>query len=95
MPRCIVDITEIYFERYQVSQMADVQLERRQLGQTSINLTVLGFGGSRIGNLYRPIPEHEANNALSMAFDSGVRYFDTAPLYGHGLGEKRTGAALL
>ena len=95
MPRCIVDITEIYFERYQVSQMADVQLERRQLGQTSIKLTVLGFGGSRIGNLYRPIPEHEANNALSMAFDSGVRYFDTAPLYGHGLGEKRTGTALL
>ena len=74
--------------------MTNRQLDRRQLGQTSINLTVLGFGGSRIGNLYRSISESEAIHAINAAFDAGVRYFDTAPLYGHGLGEKRTGTAL-
>ena len=74
--------------------MANLKLERRQLGQTSINLTVLGFGGSRIGNMYGSIPESEAILAIKAAFDAGVRYFDTAPLYGHGLGEQRTGMAL-
>ena len=75
--------------------MANLKLERRQLGQTSINLTVLGFGGSRIGNMYGSIPESEAILAIKAAFDAGVRYFDTAPLYGLGLGEERMGMTLL
>ncbi|KQW80790.1 aldo/keto reductase [Brevundimonas sp. Root1279] len=57
-------------------------------------LTPLGFGGAAIGNLYRPVTDVEALEAVTAAWDVGVRYFDTAPHYGFGLGEERMGAAL-
>lgn len=54
----------------------------------------LGFGGAPIGNLYAPVPEADAQSALQEALARGVRYFDTAPFYGHGLSEERIGRAL-
>ena len=67
---------------------------RRPLGKTAISLPALGFGGSEIGNLHRPVPEEEALAAIAAAYDGGIRYFDTAPLYGGGLGEHRMGHVL-
>nr|WP_156337129.1 aldo/keto reductase [Paenibacillus dakarensis] len=54
----------------------------------------LGFGTAPLGNLYRDVPEKEAIATLDAAWESGIRYFDTAPLYGAGLAEKRLGEAL-
>jgi D-threo-aldose 1-dehydrogenase len=54
----------------------------------------LGFGAGSIGNLYRALPDQEARDAVTSAWDAGIRYFDTAPHYGFGLSEKRLGAAL-
>ncbi|MEO8753253.1 MAG: aldo/keto reductase [Casimicrobiaceae bacterium] len=54
----------------------------------------LGFGGAPIGNLYRAIPDEPAVALVRHAWECGIRYFDTAPHYGHGLSEQRTGAAL-
>lgn len=54
----------------------------------------LGFGGAPIGNLYAPVPEADAQSALREALARGIRYFDTAPFYGHGLSEERIGRAL-
>ncbi|MDX3658262.1 aldo/keto reductase [Streptomyces sp. ID05-26A] len=54
----------------------------------------LGFGGAPIGNLYREIPDEEALGAVEAAWQSGVRYFDTAPHYGLGLSERRLGLGL-
>jgi D-threo-aldose 1-dehydrogenase len=62
-----------------------------KIGQTT---GAWGFGAAAIGNLYRPISDAEAFEAVRTAFDAGVRYFDTAPHYGFGLSEKRLGAAL-
>jgi D-threo-aldose 1-dehydrogenase len=59
-----------------------------------IRLTRLGFGAAPIGNLYAEVDEHEALSAVLAAWDSGVRYFDTAPYYGYGLSEERLGLAL-
>ncbi|HYC97210.1 aldo/keto reductase [Brevundimonas sp.] len=56
--------------------------------------TALGFGGAAIGNLYRPVSDAAAGAAVTEAWSHGVRYFDTAPHYGFGLGEERLGAAL-
>jgi D-threo-aldose 1-dehydrogenase len=56
--------------------------------------TRLGFGGAAIGNLYRPVSDEAARAAVTEAWSQGVRYFDTAPHYGFGLGEARLGAAL-
>ncbi len=57
-------------------------------------LTELGFGGAPLGNLYRPIPEPKAQATLDAAYGSGIRLFDTAPLYGLGLSEERFGKAI-
>jgi D-threo-aldose 1-dehydrogenase len=65
-----------------------------RLGRTAVELTVLGLGGSQVGNLHRPVPEDDAARAIAAAWDLGVRYFDTAPLYDHGRGERRMGEAL-
>jgi D-threo-aldose 1-dehydrogenase len=40
------------------------------------------------------VPEADAQRALQEALARGVRYFDTAPFYGHGLSEERIGRAL-
>ena len=68
--------------------------ETRPLGRTAVRVTRLGFGGAPLGNLFRPIPEGVAVDTVRAAWAAGVRYFDTAPLYGHGLSERRIGAAL-
>ncbi|WP_207481061.1 aldo/keto reductase [Arenibaculum pallidiluteum] len=54
----------------------------------------LGFGGAPLGNMFAPVDEETAQGALAAAWDSGVRYFDTAPHYGSGLSEHRFGQAL-
>ena len=65
----------------------------RPLGNTAIQLTSLGCGGTAIGNMFKAVSEDEAQTTLSSAWSAGVRYFDTAPLYGHGLSEHRFGTA--
>ena len=54
----------------------------------------LGFGGAPLGNMFDVVDEPTAAAALAAAWDSGVRYYDTAPHYGSGLSEHRFGAAL-
>jgi D-threo-aldose 1-dehydrogenase len=56
---------------------------------TQLTFTELGFGGAPLGNLYRPMTEKEARTMLDTVWATGVRYFDTAPLYGLGLSETR------
>ena len=60
-----------------------------RLGTGGISFTELGFGAAPLGNLYRAISEHDAQGILARAWAGGVRYFDTAPLYGLGLSETR------
>lgn len=71
-----------------------MQAETRTIPGTEVKLPVLGFGGAPIGNLFREVPEQEALDAVTAAWEGGVRYFDTAPHYGLGLSERRLGAAL-
>jgi D-threo-aldose 1-dehydrogenase len=68
--------------------------ETRALGRTAVRVTRLGFGGAPLGNLFRRLDEPQATDAVRRAWAAGVRYFDTAPLYGSGLSEQRLGAVL-
>jgi len=54
----------------------------------------LGFGTAPLGNMFRAIPEEEAQATLRAAWDQGIRYFDSAPFYGAGLAEIRLGEML-
>jgi D-threo-aldose 1-dehydrogenase len=58
-------------------------------GNGGLTFTELGFGTAPLGNLYRAIPDEDARAILDAAWDGGVRYYDTAPLYGLGLSETR------
>jgi len=60
-----------------------------RIGNGGLAFTELGFGAAPIGNLYRAISDEAAQAILTAAWDAGVRYFDTAPLYGLGLSETR------
>lgn len=53
-----------------------------------------GLGCAPLGDLFCNIAETDAAAMLRAAWDSGIRYFDTAPWYGHGLSEHRLGALL-
>ena len=55
----------------------------------TLDFTELGFGSAGLGNLYRAIDEDAAQLTLDAAWSNGIRYFDTAPLYGLGLAETR------
>jgi D-threo-aldose 1-dehydrogenase len=55
----------------------------------SLTFSELGFGAAPIGNLYRAHSEEAAQATLTAAWNAGIRYFDTAPLYGLGLSETR------
>jgi len=54
----------------------------------------LGFGAAPLGNMFRDIPEAEAQATVDAAWNDGIRYFDNAPFYGAGLAEIRMGQAL-
>lgn len=60
-----------------------------RLGNGGLRFTELGFGSAPLGNLFKAVPEAEAQAVLEAAWAAGVRYFDTAPLYGLGLAETR------
>ena len=60
-----------------------------RLGNGGLSFTELGFGTAPLGNLYRAISDAEAEAILDQAWEGGVCYFDTAPLYGLGLSETR------
>ena len=60
-----------------------------RLGNGGLTFTELGFGTAPLGNLYKAISDGEARATLDAAWEGGVRYFDTAPLYGLGLSETR------
>ena len=64
------------------------------LGRSRTKVARLGFGAAPLGNLYVPVAEDEALAAVHAAYALQIRYFDTAPLYGHGMSEHRCGEAL-
>ncbi|MEU8516859.1 aldo/keto reductase [Kitasatospora sp. NPDC048722] len=66
----------------------------RPLGRSAVAVGELAFGAAGIGNLFTPVSDTAAEAAVAAAWESGVRYFDTAPHYGLGLSELRLGRAL-
>lgn len=68
--------------------------ERRRLGSTSVSVTRLGLGGASLGGLFAAVDDHEADATIRRGWEIGVRYFDTAPVYGYGSSERRMGRVL-
>jgi len=57
-------------------------------------VTKLALGSAPLGGLFTEVTDADAEATILAAVNSGINFFDTAPLYGHGNAEKRVGAAL-
>jgi len=66
-------------------------LSERSVGTSKLSLTTFGLGATGLGGMYTEVERPQAMTTLVMAWAKGVRYFDTAPFYGYGLGERRMG----
>ena len=69
-------------------------IEKRKIAKTDIELSELGFGCAPLGGWPAAVSDNDANIALETAWSKGIRYFDTAPLYGSGMSERRLGKFL-
>jgi len=64
------------------------------VGAHGLRLPRIGLGTASLGNFLGSISDEQAADTIAGAYRSGVRYFDTAPLYGHGLAERRLAQGL-
>ena len=69
-------------------------LPTRPLGRSGLTVSILGFGGAPLGDLYDLLDDEIALRSVATAADLGVTLFDVAPLYGRGLAEHRFGTVL-
>ncbi len=69
-------------------------IKKRRIGNTKVEVTELGCGTAPIGGWPVPVTDDQATVTFNAAWDSGIRLFDTAPLYGSGVSEKRLGKFL-
>ena len=69
-------------------------LAKRKLGRTGIDVTILGFGGAPLGDIYEHLDDATAIATVEAAAAAGITHFDAAPMYGQGIAEHRIGTAL-
>jgi D-threo-aldose 1-dehydrogenase len=61
---------------------------------TPSGLPPFGFGTVSLGGMFGPVSAEQAQTVLRGAWERGIRYFDTAPMYGLTTAERRLGAFL-
>jgi D-threo-aldose 1-dehydrogenase len=66
-----------------------------RIGSTDLFVPRIGLGTASLGNFLEPMTDAEAIAVIRRALEAGIRYIDTAPLYGHGLAEQRVGHAIV
>lgn len=69
-------------------------MQYRQLGQTDMQLSALGFGASPLGGVFGAIDETDGVRSVHAALDGGINYIDVAPFYGVTRAEAVLGRAL-
>jgi L-galactose dehydrogenase len=66
----------------------------RQLGRTGLKVSVLSFGASSLGGVFRATDDHEAIRTVHTALDLGMNFIDVSPYYGATKAETVLGRAL-
>ncbi len=69
-------------------------ISTRRLGQTQLELPILGFGASSLGAEFRSVTLDEALQSVRVALECGMNFIDTSPFYGRGMSEVLLGIAL-
>ena len=68
-------------------------MKTRPLGQTGLQLPILSFGASSLGQEFRRVALDEAIKSVRVALDGGLNFIDTSPFYGRGMSEVLLGLA--
>ncbi len=74
--------------------MNNRHLQKRQLGQTGLQLSALGLGCAAMAGNHRPVSNHDIKHAIKSGLDAGIEFVDTAPFYGFGRSEHFVGAGI-
>ena len=69
-------------------------MQTRQLGKTELQLPIVSFGASSLGQEFRPVQLDEALRSVHVALEHGMNLIDTSPFYGRGMSEVLLGLAL-
>lgn len=69
-------------------------MQTRVLGKTGLELPILSFGASSLGQEFRSVQLDEALESVRVALDCGLNFIDTSPFYGRGMSEVLLGIAL-
>ncbi len=69
-------------------------MQTRILGKTGLELPILSFGASSLGQEFRSVSLDEALKSVRVALDCGLNFIDTSPFYGRGMSEVMLGIAL-
>jgi len=69
-------------------------MQTRPLGQTGLQVPILSFGASSLGQEFRQVSLDEALRSVRVALDHGLNFIDTSPFYGRGMSEVLLGLAL-
>ena len=69
--------------------------DRNQVGKTSLSIPSFGLGTAHFGGMYHRVSGETAHETMQAAWDAGIRLYDSAPWYGRGLSELRTGGFLI
>ena len=69
-------------------------MQTRRLGQTDLQLPILSFGASSLGQEFRSVTLTEALDSVRVALECGLNFIDTSPFYGRGMSEVLLGIAL-
>ena len=69
-------------------------MQTRPLGRTGLDVPILAFGASSLGQEFRPVTLDEALASVRAALDCGMNLVDTSPFYGRGMSEVLLGVAL-
>jgi len=69
-------------------------MKTRTLGKTGIELPILSFGASSLGQEFRSVALDDALKSVQVALDCGLNFIDTSPFYGRGMSEVLLGIAL-
>src|SRR5260370_28406760 len=69
-------------------------MQKRRLGRTGLEVSVVGYGGGAVGGLFTKGAAADQERAVARAMEAGIKSCDTAALYGDGECEKNLGRVL-
>ncbi len=70
-------------------------MQYRPLGRTGLDVSLIGYGASPLGDVFGTTDPAEGKRAVHLAIENGINFFDVSPYYGLTLAEERLGEALV